>query len=297
MSDSDFEYDGAEAYIKERNMIRRFGKPFSTDIEDAVEYSKFEPLLMQVHNGGSQLLTTCLGYENTLEGQMGMVDFGDGEAVQAVTALHNVLKRRNSSPRDTLCTFSGRRYNETFAVEFHNFGIPVAKVQPLVLTIRDESILWDYGVDITRGTFPEPTPLSSVQNYHVFHAVPQGFEYTVGTKIAMAIFAKQAATVESARISSASKGVDLTHVYGQPDEVSIYTGMITAAGEKFFTHDVNSYRGCSGALIFLLDGQTAGMCVGVHIGSPADIEPAVNLAIKIRESPTLIKSPPRRTPT
>ena len=183
-------------------------------------------------------------------------------------------------------------------MEFQNFGIPATKVEPLVLKIGDESILWEYGVDITRGTFPDPTPFSSVQNYHVFQPVTQEYEYVVGTKVAMAIFTKQAATIESARFPRGlKKDVDLTHVYGQPDEISIYTGIITAVGEKFFVHDVNSHRGCSGALIFLLDGETAGMCVGVHIGSPVDIEPAVNLAIKIHESPTLIESPLRELST
>jgi hypothetical protein len=291
MSDSDSEYDGAEVYIKERKIVRRFGKPFSTDIEDTAEYASYEPLFMRVHNGAAQLLITCLGYKNMLEGQMGMVDFGDGNA-QAVTALHNILKRKGISPRDTLCTFAGRRHNETFAAEFQHLGTPRAKVRQLELTIGDVSISWEYGVDITRGTLPHPAPSSSAQNYHVFQAVSQAYEYTVGTNIAMAVFAKQAATAESARIAGTStRVVDPTHVYGAPDEISIYAGIITAVGEKFFVHDINSYRGCSGASVFLLDGSNAGMCIGVHIGSPVDIEPAVNLAIKIRETQTLISSP------
>jgi hypothetical protein len=142
--------------------------------------------------------------------------------------------------------------------------------------------------------FRIPAPSSSAQNYHVFQAVSQAYEYTVGTNIAMAVFTKQAATAESAQIAGTStRVVDPTHVYGAPDEISIYAGIITAVGEKFFVHDINSYRGCSGASVFLLDGSNADMCIGVHIGSPVDIEPAVNLAIKIRETQTLISSPSR----
>ena len=87
--------------------------------------------------------------------------------------------------------------------------------------------------------------------------------------------------------------MDPTRVYGEPDEISVYAGKITAVGEKFFVHDINSYRGCSGALVFLLDGPNAGSCIGVQIGSPPDILPAVNVAIMIHESPTLIASPKR----
>ena len=86
--------------------------------------------------------------------------------------------------------------------------------------------------------------------------------------------------------------MDLTRVYGVPDEVSVYAGTITSVGEKSFAHDINSYLGCAGALVFLLDGPDAGRCIGVHIGSP-NILPAVNVAIMIHESPTLIASPNR----
>mmetsp|Transcript_24070 Transcript_24070/g.66747 ORF Transcript_24070/g.66747 Transcript_24070/m.66747 type:complete len:298 (-) Transcript_24070:147-1040(-) len=291
MSESESEYDGAEAYVKERPIIRRSGRPFSTDIEQVDEYTKYELLFKQVHNGAAQLLNACLGYKSTMEGQMGMIDFGDG-IPQAVTALQNIVKRRGTTPKFAVCTFSGRRHNETFQVHFQHLGLPSSKIQPMVLTIGDESVSWEYGVDIAFGTFPAPAPTSSHQRYHVFQAIPQGYEYTAGTKIAMAIFTKQAATVESARITG-PKDVDPTRVYGAPDEISVYAGIITEVGEKFFVHDINSYRGCSGALVFLLDGPDAGRCIGVHIGSPPDIVPAVNVAVMVRESPTLIGSPTR----
>ena len=173
-----------------------------------------------------------------------------------------------------------------------HLGLPSSKMRQMVLTIRDESVGWEYGVDIALGTFPAPAPTSSLREYHVFQAIPQGCEYTAGTKIAMAIFTKQAATVKSARITG-PEDVDPTLVYGGPNEISVYAGNITAVGEKFFVHDINSYRGCSGALVFLLDGPDAGRCIGVHIGSPPDIVPAVNVAVMAHERPTLIASPTR----
>ena len=183
--------------MKERPMVRRSGRLFFTDIEQVDEYDKYEPLLTQVHNGAAQLLNTCLGYKNSMEGQMGMVDFGDGSP-RAVTALHNIVQHKGSTPKFTVCTFSGSRHNETFQVHFEHLGLPFQKIQHMVLTIGDESVRWDYGVDIAYGTLPDPAPTSSLQNYHVFKAISRGYVYTVGTKIAMAIFTKQAATVESA---------------------------------------------------------------------------------------------------
>lgn len=85
--------------------------------------------------------------------------------------------------------------------------------------------------------------------------------------------------------------MDLEKVYGATDEVSIYTGTFTHVGDKYFLHDLNSYRGCSGAILFFLDGEDAGNCIGVQVGSPPEIEPTVNVSIKIHEWPTLISSP------
>lgn len=292
MSDFDSqpdEYDGTEAYIKPRRMVRRSGRPFSTDIADSEDYKVYESLFSSVHNGACQLMTVCLGYHNTLEGQMGMVDFDDGNGVQAVTALHNIIKRFGVVPKFTLGTFSGSRHNESFEANFQHISTHKAKIQQLVLSIDNVATSWEYGVDITHGKLQDQELSKPGKKYHVFSPVPREYDYAVGTKIAMAIFAKQVATGESARITE--QGVNPMNVYGVADEISIYTGIITENGGKFFVHDINSYRGCSGALIFLLDGPDGGKCIGVHIGSPLDIKPAVNLAIKIHETPTLITSP------
>ena len=286
--------DGAEAYIQEREMIRRRGKPFSTDVGTAKEYELYEQLFHKLFNGAAQLLTVYTGYQNTLEGQMGMVALnGDDGPTTAVTALHNVVAHRGSTPFALSCTFCGNRHNLSFQVEFQHLGLQKAKIQPLVITIGDTSINWEYGVDIAHGRFVEnPSPVSTRDNFHVFKPVPKTYEYSIGTRIAMAIFAKQKATEESARIND-MRTVDLEKVYGPPDEISIYSGTITGIGEQYFTHDMNSYRGCSGAITFLLEGEDAGKCIGVHVGSPPEIEPPVNLSIKIHGWPTLVSRPER----
>ena len=124
----------------------------------------------------------------------------------------------------------------------------------------------------------------------MFRAVPLEYHYSVGTQVAMAIFTKQMATIQNSRMPD-DVNVKLADVYGAADELNVYTGAITQVGEQFFAHSINSYSGCSGAVVFLLDGEYAGHCIGVHIGSPPEIEPPVNLAIKIHESPVFVSSP------
>lgn len=289
MSESDYEDDGTETYIVERTMSRRGGRPYATDSIDR----KNDKMFSTVYNGAAQLLVTCVGRRNQLEGQLGMVDFGNGRA-QAVTALHNITQRWGYSPTFTTCTFSGSRFNETFPVEFPDLCVPSRTIKPLTLEIGDTILSWEYGVDIARGQFQETEhatpPTKSANNYHVFQSVPPDYQFSVGTTIGMAVFAKQAATMESSRMPSGAK-VEPADVYGAADEVSIYTGSMTHVGKRFFAHNMNSYRGCSGAIVFLLDGENEGKCVGVHIGSPPEIIPAVNLAIKIHETPVFLSSP------
>ena len=58
---------------------------------------------------------------------------------------------------------------------------------------------WHYGVDISTGVFPKSTP--HVLVVFVFRAVDEIFAYTVGDKVAMAVFYRHAADKDSARMS------------------------------------------------------------------------------------------------
>jgi len=90
-----------------------------------------------------------------------------------------------------------------------------------------------------------------------------------------------------------AKTVTTASVYGVADEIKIYTGEITHDESNYFEHDMNSYRGCVGVIVFLLEGRHTGCAIGVRIGSPPQLEPdTVNLTLKIHESPTLLTLSP-----
>jgi hypothetical protein len=42
-------------------------------------------------------------------------------------------------------------------------------------------------------------------------------------------------------------------IYSPPNTVNIYTGGITYVGENHVEYDFNSFTGCAGAVVFLLD--------------------------------------------
>jgi hypothetical protein len=65
-------------------------------------------------------------------------------------------------------------------------------------------------------------------------------------------------------------------VYGQKFQVCIYTGQVTeiSTNSRTFCHNINTFEGCSGAIIFLLDrnqpddvaAELHGMAVGINVG-------------------------------
>jgi len=67
----------------------------------------------------------------------------------------------------------------------------------------------------------------------------------------------------------------LKTIYGEHGQVNICTGEILHVGKDFIEHDINSFTGCAGAVVFLLDmGQPDsvdpsdyGKAVAIHSGA------------------------------
>ena len=76
--------------------------------------------------------------------------------------------------------------------------------------------------------------------------------------------------------AKAPLSTDLVQVYGQKLQVCIYTGEVTEilANGQIFCHNINTIKGCLGAIIFLLDQNQSdditaefhGKAVGVNVG-------------------------------
>ena len=97
----------------------------------------------------------------------------------------------------------------------------------------------------------------------------------------MTIYTEKEATVVNSKAYE-KKFFDndaLHEKYGYAENYNVYTGEILFVGEDHFEHNINCFQGCSGAIVFLLEGDHAGKAVGVHVGSPASRES--NLAFKI----------------
>ena len=107
----------------------------------------------------------------------------------------------------------------------------------------------------------------------LFEKVPNTFRLRRGHKIGVLVYRTFDITHEDAK---ASLNADLDHIYGEKFQVCIYTGQVTeiSANGRTFCHDINTFKGCSGAIIFLLDLNQSddvpedfhGRAVGINVG-------------------------------
>jgi hypothetical protein len=118
-----------------------------------------------------------------------------------------------------------------------------------------------------------------------FQCVRRDFQCCAGQKVAIAVYSENAVTSEAASAPKWFSEADLAIVYGSKNHVNILTGTITRVGPDRISYDINTYGGCSGAVVFLLDKEQPGSvttedygrAIAVHSGPCPDQTPG-NLA-------------------
>jgi hypothetical protein len=133
-----------------------------------------------------------------------------------------------------------------------------------------------------------------------FHMVDRDFVCKVGMKIGIVVYSNVGADLDDALSpqNQLEAGVHLEDIFGQPRNVMIFTGGITEVGSEYFEHDINTFPGCSGAIVFLLDNRQPAFvsrddykkAIGVHVG----YKPGLRTNIAFMLGPT---SGPTSSPT
>eukprot|EP00978_Attheya_sp_CCMP212_P022339 scaffold66596_cov72-Attheya_sp.AAC.2 len=131
---------------------------------------------------------------------------------------------------------------------------------------------WDAG-DISFGDTISDPSIAMTKASRLFEKLPDTFNLCKGHKIGVLVYRTFDITHEDAK---APRGVILEQVYGGKFRVCIYTGQVTevSANGQTFCHDINTFKGCSGAIIFLLDKNQSsdvaaefhGRAVGINVG-------------------------------
>lgn len=120
----------------------------------------------------------------------------------------------------------------------------------------------------------------------LFQCAPPSFHLRVGLKIGIAVFRTFQITHDDAE---APRSTNMEDFYGADGQSCIYTGAVTeiSPNGKTFGHNINTYTGCSGAVVFLLDKDQPedlddslhGLAVGIHTGG---LDDTTNLGFVLR---------------
>jgi hypothetical protein len=86
-----------------------------------------------------------------------------------------------------------------------------------------------------------------------FRRVRPEFRCTIGQKVAIVIYSENGATPEAAAAPAGYTQEDMERIYGQKKHINILTGEITLVGTDRICYSINTFGGCSGAVVFLLD--------------------------------------------
>jgi hypothetical protein len=210
------------------------------------------------------------------------------------TALHNVVTETNSKgvreeyKRSTLIAPDGS------LIEIDSFskaGYEPTAADSFVIRRGEDGLAWEYGhdTDYAGPISNEASPFTKKE--WTFEKIErEDYRFEVGQKIGISVY-------RDFEIEAGDTGApDITHdsiqrIFGRVNQVNIYTGEITRVceGGTCFEHNVNTFAGCSGAIVFLLDrDQEAfgvveddyGKAIAVHVGGD-DVGTVRNFAFTI----------------
>jgi hypothetical protein len=224
-------------------------------------------------------------------------------AVTPVTAKHN-LRRIKPVVQGIPKTFNAVS-TETYLpwdpevrvhLTFPNLNWIPAHTDRLILrgAESDNSMICPFGNDIAAGNQIRSYTQGVTSADGSYERVGPSFNYEVGQRIGIAVLSEHAPTRITASYNPENPSLyhedTLKRVFGEPNNVNIYTGKILLVGESHVEHDINTFTGCSGAIIFLLDTEQPssvtprdfGTAIAVHAGSHPTLRTR-NLAFKISQ--------------
>jgi hypothetical protein len=240
--------------------------------------------------------TTC--EVSTAGGQAGIVLCRDGVA-RFVTAKHNLMSKQleDDDTTQTLESYSTsfrQQGGRPFRTHFGDLNCSPPEVG---VVLRDGQ-LWKKGVDVSWGQAITPQVLGETvfdnisRDVGKFEMVAADFQYEEHQKVGFAIFNPFKVTGSNCQRAGDHQDVpedELEQLFGPAGSVTIYTGEITYVGDDHIEYSINSFKGCSGAIVFLLNyGQPEslnrsyyGKAIAVHAGFKADL--GTNLGFKFTD--------------
>ncbi|KAL3903806.1 MAG: hypothetical protein SGILL_010307 [Bacillariaceae sp.] len=139
----------------------------------------------------------------------------------------------------------------------------------------------EYGVDISVGELIKSPSEFVTEKKKSFARVRKGFRPARGQKVGIAVWFPEESKPNQTTVAGAFESkIDISDdllraIFGEHGRVNIYTGVIKYVGGNFIEYDINSFTGCSGAIVFLLDCDQPdsvdphdyGKAIAIHCGA------------------------------
>lgn len=148
---------------------------------------------------------------------------------------------------------------------------------PVDLSRNDRTCKWDYGIDIAWASvsldqyfYGEEGPDLEAFRNNSFKRDQQPL--AAGDQVGIAIYTTQQVTIES--VASENNGyrpdvdagnINLQELYGPALCITIYTGRILWVGEHHIEYEMNTFKGCTGAIVFRLEPDIRGLNTGAEL--------------------------------
>lgn len=220
-------------------------------------------------------------------------------AVIPITCMHNItdkVTRQGVVSEVKQSTMTLRSGTHSFEPVFEAAFEPTDQDESVVIRTSNgeqSEIVWKYH-DVTIGSkiANELSPLT--KSFLSFQTVRKDFEFQVGQKIGMAIYRTfEVMAADVGLPSNVLSPGELRLIFGQEDRTNVYTGQIMkiAPDKQVFEHNINSFGGCAGAVIFLLDLEQHegvsegdyGKAIAIHVGGQQLADGTIaNFAFKIK---------------
>jgi hypothetical protein len=224
----------------------------------------------------------------------------DHFSVMPVTAKHNLRRLSNFEAIETEILID-REIKASFGFRDLNWTPGTSTSDSVSLCSENEECVrpsqWTFGLDISRGDLLTHPQDGITSERHTFELVRESFTFEVGQKVGIAVVFSYASKPTNKTVSGVGEDsvrindTELEAIYGLPDVVNIYTGKVIYVGSEHIEYDINTFTGCSGATVFLLDLDQPssvqscdfGKAVAVHAGSHPFLANR-NLGFKIRKA-------------
>lgn len=220
----------------------------------------------------------------------------DDFSVVPVTAKHNLRRVGDFHARQSKILID-RQIMATFGFPDLNWTPSTSDAVSLPTEVEGRPTTWTFGFDISKGDLLAYPQEGITSERHTFELVRESFQFEIGQKVGIAVLFTSESKPTSRTVAGVGEDTvrindtELEAIYGLPDVVNIYTGRITHSGSEHIEYDINTFTGCSGATVFLLDQDQPssvqrcdfGKAVAVHAGSHPNLANR-NLGFSIRKA-------------